>query len=97
MLKGPDGGIYTSGAGPDEVPTDDEEAYLITVCSETQGAIDYARNETTSSPTIVTTDSPTVGPALPPSVEPTKSVSLVLTCARSLCTTTSPYYIIRIY
>ena len=94
--KGPDGGIYTSGAGPDEVPTDDEEAYLVTVCSETQGAIDYARDETTSSPTIVTTDSPTVGPTSPPSVEPTKSVSLVLTCVRALCTQTSPYYLILI-
>ena len=94
--KGPDGGIYTSGAGPDEVPTDDEEAYLVTVCSETQGAIDYARDETTSSPTIVTTDSPTVGPTSPPSVEPTKSVSLVLTCVRTFCTPTFPYYIILI-
>ena len=42
--QGPDGGILTSGTGPGETPTPAEEAYLMTVCSETQGAIDYARD-----------------------------------------------------
>ena len=70
--KGTDGGIYTSGADPNEIPLEWEEAYLNTVCSETQGAIDYARIEdglTTASPTL----SPTT---LAPTDEPTANVSI---------------------
>ena len=73
---GADGGIFVAGAKPNETPSELEEAYLITVCSETQGAIDYAVDELTSSPTIVTTSSPTVGVTQAPSVQPTKIVSV---------------------
>lgn len=70
--EGPDGGIRTDGAGPGEVPTTAEETYLRTVCSETQGAIDYARGEEgTEDPT----SAPTREPTAQPSSEPTKEVS----------------------
>ena len=53
--KGSDAGISFLGAGPGETPTSEEDEYLTTVCSETQGAIDFERDETvTTSPTAVT-------------------------------------------
>lgn len=66
--KGPDGGLYIDGAGPGDIPTKAQEAYLILVCSETQGAIGYAREELgitanpTARPTNVVTPSPTKAP-----------------------------------
>ncbi|KAL7534749.1 hypothetical protein ACHAXR_006057, partial [Thalassiosira sp. AJA248-18] len=79
--KGPDGGIYIDGAGPGEIPTKAQEAYLILVCSETQGAIGYAREELgitanpTARPTNVETSSPTQEPSAELTMSPTNPPS----------------------
>jgi len=92
---GADGGIFVAGSNPNETPSELEEAYLITVCSETQGAIDYAVDELTSSPTVVTTSSPTVGVTQAPSAQPTKIVS-VYWCSILLCINPCSHYFIII-
>ncbi|KAL7539834.1 hypothetical protein ACHAXR_009661 [Thalassiosira sp. AJA248-18] len=78
--KGTNGGIYVSGADPNEIPLDWEDEYLRTVCSETQGAIDYARIDeglATASPTeSPVTGSPVTGS---PTVESTPAPSDGLT------------------
>jgi hypothetical protein len=53
--EGSDGGISILGAAPGETPTTEQDEYLTTVCSETQGAIDFERDETvTASPSEMT-------------------------------------------
>eukprot|EP01082_Thalassiosira_pseudonana_P003174 g3692.t1 g3692 contig12:2570903-2574182(+) len=44
--KGTEGGIYTTGAGPNDSSTQDEIAYLTRVCGDTQGSIEYVRMKT---------------------------------------------------
>mmetsp|Transcript_25408 Transcript_25408/g.54653 ORF Transcript_25408/g.54653 Transcript_25408/m.54653 type:complete len:1087 (+) Transcript_25408:346-3606(+) len=83
--EGPDGGIYVAGAGPEDTPTEVEDAYLQTVCGETQGAIEYVRNET-----VVVTGSPMVGPTGSPSVEPTESPTTLPSASPSNQPTQSP-------
>ena len=75
--QGFDAGLDVSGAGPGETPTTAEDDYLTTVCSETQGAINFERGEALS-PTDTVTTSPTAVPTQSPSTEPTIKVSLVV-------------------
>jgi hypothetical protein len=76
--EGTDAGIYVSGAGPNDTPTVTEDQYLTTVCSETQGAIDFETDKSSSSPTDTVTTSPTSVPYRSPSTKPTMRVSYVV-------------------
>lgn len=84
--EGPNGGIdVPDGLAPGVVNlTGAEEAYLTTVCSETQGAIEYARAETTPSASPAVGDAtsrpmdvstPTNLPSAFPSNQPTQPPS----------------------
>ena len=80
--EGTDAGIYVSGAGPNDTPTVTEGQYLTTVCSETQGAIDFETDEASSSPTDTVATSPTSVPSGSPSTEPTMRVSYIIPLLR---------------
>ncbi|KAL7554262.1 hypothetical protein ACHAWF_017698 [Thalassiosira exigua] len=70
---GPDAGIAVDAAAPGSA----DGMYWRTVCGETQGAIDYAREEAgitrgpTGSPTETPSASPTKGPTSEPTANPT--------------------------
>jgi len=79
--EGPEGGIDVTAADPNVVVNIDgeDENYLRTVCSETQGAIDFARREEgippppTGSPTARPTPEISEGPTSAPTAAPTQS------------------------
>jgi cell division septation protein DedD len=69
--------INTSGSGPDEIPTPEEQSYLYRVCFLTDSAIeDVLSSERPSSipsesPTMIPSESPTDKPTLSPVTGPT--------------------------
>ncbi|KAL7470298.1 hypothetical protein ACHAXS_010537 [Conticribra weissflogii] len=67
-------GLFVSGAEAGDVPTEEEQVYLETVCGDTQGSIDYAiEQEAVAGPTSVPGGVPTVSPATSPTLSPVTS------------------------
>jgi hypothetical protein len=91
--SGTEGGIYTTGAGPNDSSTQDEITYLTRVCGDTQGSIEYVRNENNNGVGGGSTDAPvSLAPftTAPTTSSPTTSSTTNAPSSSPIITTLAP-------